>query len=330
MKYLEPELISLPFDQYQRYRLVAEVLDRLRPSEEAVEILEVGGYPGVGKRFFLKDEFFIVDLFAEGKADEVVASALSLPFPDDSFPVVISVDLLEHLLPEQREQAISEMARVSAELILLSAPFQYSLARQTEKLVFEFIKDWLGWEHKYLKEHLEIPAPKLVETESELVKLGFDTQILPNGNLERWLIMMLGYYYLEGLADALELRQRLSQFYNQHFFFWDISEPAYRHLIVASRCWLKEKPQALEDLISKIQREPEPDYQRFQLWLEFFRHGEIRRFEEKISQLEQALKSREEEIAHLRAYISELEDFHQKVKSSLLYRLYQAVFKRKK
>jgi len=328
-KYHSPELLQYPFDQYQRYRLMAEVLDRLRNPGEIFQILEVGGLRGLARKFMSQDQVMISDLFSEGQSLDLLASAEAIPFPDRSFPVVIAADFLEHLRPDARAAALQEMARASSDLVLISAPFQYALAREAEKMVFDFIRDWLGYEHKYLKEHLQYPTPNLTETESELVKAGFDTIILPNGQIERWLLMMLGYYYFEAFPSALEVRKELSGFYNRHFFFKDLAEPAYRYLIIAGRKRLREKPEALKDLLEKKHIDPEPDYEKLKLWMESFRAGEVRRMFQKISGLEEALKEKDDEIKHLRAYLSELEDFHQRVKASLAYRIYARIFKRK-
>ncbi len=326
-KYLDQELLKHPFDQYQRYRLVAEVLDRVRNPGEQFEVLEVGGLRGLARKFLDQDQVMVSDLFSEGESLDILAGAETLPFPDRSFPVVLATDFLEHLRPQARPAAIQEMARTSSEMVLISAPFQYALAREAERMVFDFIKDWLGYEHKYLKEHLEFPAPVLAETEAELVKAGFDTVILPNGQLERWFLMVMAYYYFEAFPSAMAVRRELSQFYNKHWFWKDLAEPAYRYLIVASRKRLREKPEALRDFLEKKQMDPEPEYEKLKLWLESFRAGEARRVLQRISGLEEASKDKDDEIKHLKAYISELEDFHQKVKGSLGYRIYSRLFK---
>lgn len=327
-KYLEPGLLGLAFDLYQRYRLVAEALDRLRPPGKKLEVLEVGGHPGFCRKFLGSDSVVVADIISAGNDLDLVASAENLPYPDRAFPVVIAVDVLEHISPERRKPSLEEIARVSSDLVLIAAPFDYALARDAEKLVFDFIKEWLGYEHNYLKEHLENPAPGLVETESELVRLGFDTVVLPNGLLERWVLMMFGYYYYDGFPDAMELRRGITEFYNQNYFWQDLAEPAYRHLIVASRESLREKPGALDDLVAKKQNLPAPDFERFRAWLELFRLGQNKRLLLKLDELEVRLKEKDNALAHLQAYIAELEDFHKKVKSSPAYKIYEKLLKR--
>ena len=223
----------------------------------------------------------------------MMSSAEALPFPDHSFPAVLAVDVLEHIIPEHRAKAIQEIARVTQDILILAAPFAYSLSRAAEKLVYDFIKEWLGYEHKFLKDHLENPAPDMVETESLLVSLGFDTVIIPNGQLERWLVMMLGYYYFDGFPNAMELRRELTSFYNRNFFWTDVAEPAYRHVIVATRKSLREKPSALKDIINKEMKYPKPDYERMRLWLQLFMQGETRRLTEKVSALELQLAEKD-------------------------------------
>jgi len=326
--YQKPELLALAFDQYQRYRLAAEVLDRVRDPGRSFDIIEIGGHPGYSRKFFPSDRVIVADMLSSGDSLDLLASAESLPFEDHVFPVALAVDVLEHIPPGNRQAALQEMARVSSELVLIAAPFDYSLARECERMVFDFIKDWLGYEHKYLKEHLESPAPDLVQTESELVRLGFDTEIFPNGYIERWLVMMLGYYYFEGFPRDLDLRKEITEFYNKNFFWQDLAEPAYRHLIVASRTRLREKPGALADLVSRKQKLPEPNYERMRLWLDLFVQGETRRLLERIGEMEAVLREKEEEIQNQKAYIAELEDFHKKVKGSLIYKIYRGLFRK--
>jgi len=76
--YLSPELLGIPFDQYQRYRLVAEVLDRLRTAGEKFLLLEVGGHPGLSRKFLEDDQVIVADMLSAGHSLDMIAGAEAL------------------------------------------------------------------------------------------------------------------------------------------------------------------------------------------------------------------------------------------------------------
>lgn len=49
------------------------------------------------------------------------ALATDLPYTDDAFDVVSCLDVLEHLLPEDTEKALQELARVAKNVLFLTA-----------------------------------------------------------------------------------------------------------------------------------------------------------------------------------------------------------------
>ena len=61
----------------------------------------------------------VPDLYAPD--DREFALVTELPFKDESFDVVSCFDVLEHLLPDDTEQALSELARVSKRSLILTA-----------------------------------------------------------------------------------------------------------------------------------------------------------------------------------------------------------------
>ncbi len=48
-----------------------------------------------------------------------LASATSLPFPDNSFELVVSADVFEHLHPDDAQQAVNEAIRVASKYIFM-------------------------------------------------------------------------------------------------------------------------------------------------------------------------------------------------------------------
>lgn len=100
----------------------------------ATRILEVGCGEGrqltaIGRRFPDADLVGIdlpdVELEEawDGVASQMIqASALALPFADKSFDLVMAIEVLEHV-PDP-EQALREIARVAADVVVLSVPWE--------------------------------------------------------------------------------------------------------------------------------------------------------------------------------------------------------------
>lgn len=56
------------------------------------------------------------------KSKKVCASADNIPLPDDSFDLVLSTEMMEHLEDETLRKAIAEMKRISRNYILITVP----------------------------------------------------------------------------------------------------------------------------------------------------------------------------------------------------------------
>jgi hypothetical protein len=61
------DLLELPFDQFQRYRLAADLLGSVRRPGKAWRILDVGGRTGLLRRFLPEDKVELVDLEPSGE-----------------------------------------------------------------------------------------------------------------------------------------------------------------------------------------------------------------------------------------------------------------------
>ncbi len=101
------------------YHQLDEIL-RLNPGS----VLEVG----VGDKVFgsylknnTKIAYTSIDI-ADDLSPDVIGSVLNLPFPNNSFDASCAFEVLEHLPFEQFVPAIEELARVSAEHVIISLP----------------------------------------------------------------------------------------------------------------------------------------------------------------------------------------------------------------
>ncbi len=86
-------------------------------------------------------------------------SVLQLPFKNKSFECVVSLDMLEHIPPNFRDKAISELMRVTKKTLYLGFPCDPA-ARKRDKIFFNLISPFKNSPHiKYIKEHLQNGLP---------------------------------------------------------------------------------------------------------------------------------------------------------------------------
>lgn len=229
----EQELLELPFDQYQRYRLIQEAIDVLR-WESPLRVLDVGGSPGTLKRFLPDDHVIVADIADQGGLD-IYANGLRLPFKDRGFDAAVSSDTLEHIPPEHRNPFVSELARVSNEAVIIGAPFDDPAVNQAEEVLHNLILERYGEGHHFLEEHRCLGLPRLEDTDERLEELGFHTAVLPNGYLHRWLLALSTFFLLQWRLHDKALSARANTYYNDNFYRADMREPSYRKVIVAAR-----------------------------------------------------------------------------------------------
>lgn len=229
-------LLTLPFDQYQRYRDVKEVVDSLRSESQKLRILDVGGgeakyLPAVD--FFPSDFVLVADLHALRLPNYVQANGTRLPFPDDTFDVAFSCDTLEHIRPEDRGKFVSELFRVSRDFVILAAPFHTGLAELAEQVVQNAFISECGAPNKALLEHKENGLPNLANTEAIFKSLSAAQLRFPSGNIYNWIVMNSIAFAFGSLS--VELYHDANRVYNRCFYERDHCPPAYRYCIVAAK-----------------------------------------------------------------------------------------------
>ncbi|MBI2009621.1 MAG: class I SAM-dependent methyltransferase [Candidatus Chisholmbacteria bacterium] len=164
-------------------------------------ILEVGsGSLGIGP--YLNKPFTAVDLDFSGpqwkKAKKIIASATKLPFPDNHFDVVLSVDMLEHLKPEDRNQAVTEMLRVAKTTSIIALPVGKLAAAQDKHLDSLYQKKF-GHQFPFLKEQVNYGLPETADVRRWITTAARNTrkeisiQTSGNRNLRLRSFLMQGW-----------------------------------------------------------------------------------------------------------------------------------------
>lgn len=136
----------LPPDVYLRHCLVAKQIKDMR------RILDVGGSLGELKKLLPETEVITADVVAGGS---VVYDGANLPFRNNEFEAVVSVDTMEHISPSDRISWLNELFRVAKRKVIVVAPF-----RSAEHEVYE--NELIT---NYQKRGLEIPGYLLEHSE---------------------------------------------------------------------------------------------------------------------------------------------------------------------
>lgn len=146
-----------------RYLPVTSEIKKL--NLENSKILEIGsGSLGIVPYLGKKIDGLDVD-FSGPKTDlltRIKGKATSIPFRKNSYDVAISVDVLEHLEPSEREQAIHEMLRVAKNLAVIVVPTGDASENQDKELKKRWDKIFEGG-NQFLDEHVKHGLPKADE-----------------------------------------------------------------------------------------------------------------------------------------------------------------------
>jgi len=99
--------------------------------------------------------------FPEPVADRLlpVVTRYPLPFRDDSFDVVLSLDTLEHVPRELRQQFVNEMLRTARRYVIMGFP-EGRAAEEHDKAMERYFTRQHGSTHMFFVEHREYKVPR--------------------------------------------------------------------------------------------------------------------------------------------------------------------------
>jgi hypothetical protein len=174
-------------DEALRYLPISDSI--LNGNIKVPKILEVGsGVKGITP--YIPFKITGVDVFFNGEIEEnltpVCLSGASLPFSDNSYDYVISVDMLEHVPEHDRPNVIAELLRVAGKRVFLAVPCG-KLAEAHDKALDDLYLQVRGERDRFLKEHVEngLPTKEELETcfKSAAGKLGVKITVRVIGNV---------------------------------------------------------------------------------------------------------------------------------------------------
>jgi Methyltransferase domain len=161
----------MPVDTWERHRAVAQLAGR------SAEVLDVGGVAGELVDFLPGARITVANV--KPPADVLLAADGALPFPERSFELVTSLDVLEHVPPSERRRFAAELGRVSADRIIACCP----LGTPEHVALQAYFTSLAGHGHPFLEEHLTNGLPTLPELQDLFGCLpGYAVQLLFHGD----------------------------------------------------------------------------------------------------------------------------------------------------
>lgn len=162
LKYLNKNYKDWDITIAMRYYPVVEIIKNKFPKN--VRILEIG--PGeLGILPYLDSSYKITGVDIDfGNASQskrmrmVKQTGNNLPFPDNSFDLVISQDTFEHVPPAHRDPLLSEALRVAKSQVIFGFPTGF-FARLADSYLAWFYKLTHQEDFPYLSEHKAYSLP---------------------------------------------------------------------------------------------------------------------------------------------------------------------------
>lgn len=229
----QDHLLRRPFDHFARYRLAAEIVQDTVGA--TARVLDLGGGPGSLQAFMPQAQVTSTDIQAPSQWHEqapglVLADGAALPFADDSFDVVVSLDTLEHVRPASRESFLNETARVAARWALVVCPYGTPGVPDADIALRAYVGNRFAPDLPtldILDEHIGYGHPDIT-TATEILAAHGPVGRIPSGRLDRWFAGMITFFHLLALGDdePVEVVQR---FLNRNLYEADLSGPSYRH-----------------------------------------------------------------------------------------------------
>ncbi|MEO8519716.1 MAG: glycosyltransferase [Acidobacteriota bacterium] len=181
-------------DIYQRYSVLTRLLVAAFPPPAdgtVVDILDIGAGPERLAERFLPPYFHITRADVDTAGDTAIVRldpGQPLPFERDAFPVVIALEVLEHVPAAGRTALIHECARVASSVVVLSCPVASPLTSRAEEIFQALATRISGTTLAFLDEHKAEGLP-----DAEAIRAALEQRMpqvfdIANSSLPEWLI----------------------------------------------------------------------------------------------------------------------------------------------
>ena len=248
-------MINIPFDQYQRYKTASDIIENYRENRRKFTILEVGANAHKNlEKFLPNDNIIYIDIdFPDETQDShmIKGDATDMKFEDNSFDIIVALDVYEHIPVDRRNLFLKEINRVAKNGFIIGAPFDHDKTREAEYRVNSVYRSLYGSDFIWLKEHIENSLPSEAKTKDFLNLNEIPYIMAYHGNIDIWEKLMSVYFLSLKNESSQNYKQQLDTFYNKNIYPVDFDytgEDVYRSFIIGGEI---SKNSIIRDLIKK-------------------------------------------------------------------------------
>ena len=243
--------LAYQFDLHARYRALADVLQASLPDGDAPRtVLDVGAGPSRLVEAFLPTGWATVvrtDVDAFGDPSIVVVPpGAPLPYPDGAFDAVVAMDVLEHVLPEQRDAFLRECLRVARGVAVIAAPLGGAEVRDAEARYGALYRDLVGRSEPFLDEHAAYGLPEPDTVSATLRAAGARVFGLDNVRIADWIATNVVDLAFSLLNDGMQVKDLLARGFNTAL------PAAYRDATHYRRFWLATRDDAIAERLRTL------------------------------------------------------------------------------
>lgn len=161
----------LPYDVYERHKRVASYI------KKNDTVLDIGGELNHLSQFCDPEKIIVANL----TTGDVIITKDKIPFAKNSFDIVCSIDVLEHIAKNKRKEFINNLVTIAREKVILSFPIGTNEHISYEKKIQNYLKK-RGQDVHYLNEHIMYGLP----TKKEIGALTkeFNAKLSFSGNIK--------------------------------------------------------------------------------------------------------------------------------------------------
>lgn len=201
-----PDLIGINHNQYFRFKtLSSEIYKNTSSLSEKPTILDIGGGNGQLASFIPDYNYCLVEPTVNG------INGLKLPFENESFDLVVSCHVLEHIPITEREKFLDQLLSKSKKGIVLLNPIHIEQTLPEERMQLFIDITNASW----AKEHLECSLPTVDSIKEYAKRRNLNCHYTPNGTLTTSMALVF-FDYLSAYIDK-DKYKKINEFFNTKY-----------------------------------------------------------------------------------------------------------------